>query len=62
MKMIPKTKGEFLNKMKEISATIGMYEIKRNTGEYISMNVIQKLKREFGVLSRAYRNKFYKFI
>jgi hypothetical protein len=59
---MPKTKEEFLNKMKEVSAKIGMYEIKRNTGEYVSMNLIQKLKREFGVLSRMYRSKFYKLI
>ena len=43
------------DEMLKISSTIGMYEIQRQQGIYVSMNEIYKLRMKFKSLSKQYQ-------
>ena len=48
-------KKELKDKMLEISSTIGMYELQRASGTYVSINEIFRLKKEFIKYSKIYK-------
>lgn len=57
-------KAQLKDEMLKISSTIGMYEIQRQSGTYVSINEIFKLRKQFKVLSDKYSRlskKEYKF-
>lgn len=56
---IPDTKEGLLDLMRKLSATIGMYQIKRKTGEYVSITELDSKKREFDRLSKVYKRRYY---
>lgn len=42
------------DKLTQISAKIGQYEIMRSQGKYASMNELRELRNQFGKLSKTY--------
>lgn len=54
-KTIQQKKEELKDEMLKISSTIGMYEIQRQSGTYVSINEIWKLRMKFKALSKKYQ-------
>lgn len=53
-KTLQQKKEELKDEMLKISSTIGMYELQRQQGIFVSMNEIFKLRNRFKYLSKRY--------
>ena len=51
------TKIEILDQMKIIASKIGVAELKRQNGEWVSMREILRLRNEFRILQNIYKRK-----
>jgi hypothetical protein len=64
-----KTKKEYFDQLKKLSAQIGKLEIQRGMygngeegGKFVSVKEIDKVKREFKDLSNECKRKFYPLV
>lgn len=56
------TRKEIIERLKTLGAKIGRYELKRRIGEQASIVELRALKKEFKVLSKIYKERYFKLI
>ena len=55
-----KTKEELLDMMRKIAAEIGMIEIQRKSGRYVSIKELLQKQKELSIVSRQYKKAYFK--